>query len=317
MKIPAWAAVAFLGFNHALVDAATGFWLFSQGNFAEIAWLFLLYNLVGFGLQPLLGLWVDRGSKPQLGASLGLAILACELWLLPELSTLPNLVLWGCVLLVGAASALFHVSAGSLSLNSPRPLTSSACFAAPGVLGLSLGTWAAWQNWPLAFPLGLALCLGSLTLPRVWQTKIFTEPVVVLSEKQEFLLLGLVLAIALRSFFWNQTQLLSPGTWLLWLGSAACIGKLSGGWLAQKWGMRNVAWPGIGLALFCLLLPSPPLWLSCLGVAALQSSSPLTLTALGQLLPGRTALAAGLALGFALALGGLPLLLGLPGFRLP
>jgi hypothetical protein len=48
-----------------------------------------------------------------------------------------------------------------------------------------------------------------------------------------------------------------------------------------------------------------------LGVAALQSSSPLTLNALGQLLPGRRALAAGLALGFALALGGLLLLIDL------
>ncbi|MBT9547262.1 MAG: hypothetical protein IV090_17855 [Candidatus Sericytochromatia bacterium] len=317
MKIPAWAGVGFLGFNHALVDAATGFWLFSQGNLAEIAWLFLLYNLVGFGLQPLLGLWVDRCSRPQVGASLGLALLAYELWLLPGLSTLPNLAVWGCVLYVGTASALFHVSAGSLSLNSPQPLTSTACFAAPGVLGLSLGTWAAWQNWPLAFPLGLALCLGSLALLWGGQTQTLHRPVVVMTEKQEFLLLALVMAIALRSFFWNQTQLHSPGAWLLWLGLAACVGKLAGGILAQKWGIRKVAWPGIGLALVCLLLPSPPLWLCCLGVAALQSSSPLTLTALGQLLPGRSALAAGLALGFALALGGLPVLLGWPEFRLP
>ena len=317
MKVPTWPAVGFLGLNHALVDAATGFWLFSQGNIEEIAWLFLLYNLVGFALQPLLGMWVDRWSKPQLAAALGLAILACELWLLPGLPELPKLALWGSVLFVGGASALFHVSAGSLSLNSPHPLSSSAFFAAPGVLGLSLGTWAAWQNWPLAFPLGLALCLGSLALLWSKQSKTSKGPVVDMSEKQEFLLLGLVLAIALRSFFWNQTQMLSPGTWLLWLGSAACFGKLAGGWLAQKWGIRKVAWPGIGLALFCLLLPSPPLWLSCLGVAALQSSSPLTLTALGQLLPGRSALAAGLALGFALALGGLPILLGVPGFRMP
>jgi hypothetical protein len=312
MRFSPWAMPFFWGLSHALADATTGFWLFSQGEFAEMALLFFLFNLVGFALQPLLGLWVDRWQSPHFGAALSLAFLATALWFFP---VLPQRALWGCVLLLGGASALFHVSVGSLSLNSPQPLQSSALFAAPGVLGLSVGTWAALQGWSLAGPLSLALSFASV----LWfcsksfdkSAKILGASGNVLSEKQEFLLLGLVLAIALRSYFWNRYQLLSPGTWLLWLGCAACAGKLAGGLLAQQFGIRRVVWPGMILALFCLLLPSPPLWLTCLGVAVLQSSSPLTLNALGQLLPGRRALAAGLALGFGLALGGLPLLIDL------
>ncbi|MGE3725604.1 MAG: hypothetical protein AB7I41_08645 [Candidatus Sericytochromatia bacterium] len=325
MKIPTQGTrtLAFWGLSHALADATTGFLLFSLGAvlhvpLAELALLFLLYNGVGFGFQPLMGLMIDRLQRPHLGAALGVGILAAVNLLWP---LLPSHALWGWVLIAALASALFHVSAGGLCLRGPQPLLSAGCFAAPGVLGLSLGIWAALQSWSVAFPLGLALCFSSLSF--FWQSETqkqailpLAEPVK-LSEKQELWLLGLLFAIALRSFFWNRTQLQSPGDWLLWLGMSACLGKLAGGCLAQRWGLPRVVWPSSVMALLCLILPSPPLWLTCLGVAALQSSSPLTLSAVGQILPGRPALAAGLALGLALALGGVPLLIQLPGLGLP
>jgi hypothetical protein len=296
-----------LGLAHGLADAASGFLLFSQGSFQQMGLLFLSYNLIAFALQPLAGVWIDHKSNPKLGVFMGLSGLALAL-------LLNNI--WASISMAAIGSAFFHVSGGSISLNGSQPLKSTAIFTAPGVLGLSLGTVAAWQKLPLQGPLLVSLiALAILLLWSLPQNNEENPVSPLLLEKQEIFLLLLITTMALRSFFWisfpniNQEQ----SIFVIGLGLAACLGKLLGGFLAIAWGERKTTLAGIALSLFCLHFTQlHPAWI-VLGLALIQSSTPLTLTALGQLLPQAKGLAAGISLGFALALGGVPALLGWQG----
>ena len=90
------------------------------------------------------------------------------------------------------------------------------------------------------------------------------------------------------------------------MGVAAGIGKLIGGFAAERLGYRR--WTILSLALAAPLLAFGGKKLIFLlpGVAFLQSSVPCTIAAMARLLPARPATAAGLVLGLAVALGGIP-----------
>jgi FSR family fosmidomycin resistance protein-like MFS transporter len=125
-------------------------------------------------------------------------------------------------------------------------------------------------------------------------------------------MLGLLVAIALRSAVWSTVQFLLQGRVevALLLALAAATGKVLGGILADRLGWRR--WTlGAMLAAASLLALFPNSLLGlCLGVALLQSATPAALAAMARGMPRYPATAAGLALGFAIALGGLPLLGG-------
>jgi hypothetical protein len=124
----------------------------------------------------------------------------------------------------------------------------------------------------------------------------------------------LLLAITLRSTAWNAVDLAHQGAAgpIIALPLAAAIGKLAGGLLADRlgWG-RWARWVAFGAAVLFLggAGPAAPVALG-LGVALLQSTTPVALAALGRALPRQPATAAGLALGLAVALGAVPIIFG-------
>jgi FSR family fosmidomycin resistance protein-like MFS transporter len=132
-------------------------------------------------------------------------------------------------------------------------------------------------------------------------------------EGHDLVMLALLAAIALRSAVWSSLEFLFAGRYelLLAMALAAALGKVAGGALADWIGWRRWAFGSLALAAPLLALGSQHMIALLAGIALLQSATPVALAASARLLPGRPATAAGLALGLAIAIGGLPVASGL------
>ncbi|MBK8540316.1 MAG: hypothetical protein IPL60_09960 [Ardenticatenia bacterium] len=326
------ALLACLALAHGLSDGSAG-WLLAglpvRQPLAAVTGMVLLYNGLAFGLQPAFGWLLDRRGK-MAGALVGsLLLMAAALGLGGQ----P----WTAVALAGLASGWFHVAAGALSLRAtPRRALGPGVFAAPGVLGLALGGWAALRGVdarPLLLPAlaGMAV-LAWIAARRTRMDQALRQPELALTEAKsagqanaaedaddpagvgppllddhDLLMLLLLSAIALRSAIWTLADIAwqGRGSGLLAIALAAAVGKLAGGWLADKVGWRR--WTlGAALAAVPLLVwGGRRLWTLLPGIALLQSSTPVMLAVVARRLPARPALASGLVLGLAILLGGL------------
>jgi FSR family fosmidomycin resistance protein-like MFS transporter len=121
------------------VDAACLAVLFSITNqqafdIKIIVYLFIIYNLLAFGLQMVFGYISDRFQVPRLFALLGMILIG----------TLTVIYLWlpfAAVIFTGIGNALFYIGGGTISLSLiPRKATAPGIFVAPGALGVLVGT---------------------------------------------------------------------------------------------------------------------------------------------------------------------------------
>jgi FSR family fosmidomycin resistance protein-like MFS transporter len=306
------AVPAVIGVSHGVADAVAGL-LLSSMVFSlavpEASALVLLYNVFAFGGQPVAGMLVDHSRRPREATIAGLLLLGAALIACGWQSTI-------AVVLAGLGSALFHVGGGALAICATRNrATGPGFFAAPGVVGLAIGGAIGLTNqiviWPFEVIL-LVSCLAVITLrtPPSFETDRREAPII---DDLGIVMAALLGAIALRSAVWNGYQFVLQGQAgaLVLLALAACVGKILGGTLADRIGWRR--W-----ILLALLIATPLLILGernpialLIGVALLQSTTPVALAVAGRLLPHQPATASGLALGLAIAVGGVPAYSGL------
>jgi FSR family fosmidomycin resistance protein-like MFS transporter len=295
----------------------------------QVALLVLMYNALAFGAQPLVGLIADRVGQPRAVALLGLGLLGFALVVFGEQPRL-------AVALAGVGSAAFHVGGGALALCATRGRAAGpGLFAAPGVVGLAAGGALAAGGyllvWPVLLTLGvLAFALIELELPalpyepaiddrRSTTNSLQSSSIAehrsssVEFERHDLVMLALLAAIALRSAIWSSLQFLSAGHYdmLIAMAVAAAAGKIAGGALADWIGWRRWAFGALALAASLLALGGQSLVALLAGVALLQSVTPLAIAATARQLPRQPATAAGLALGLAIAIGGIPSVGGL------
>lgn len=307
-----------LGLAHAAVDAATVTALYRTLRVVETtrmeAFLFgLLYILLAFGLQPLVGWLADRSRAPRALLTLGFLLPLAALATHAHTATLT-------VALAGLGNAMFHVGAGVLILEHGLERTAPAgVFVGPGALGLGFGIWygsapEAGPVWPLALLLLVGLWWSRL--PR----RVERAPGAPLPGAAPRALAGttawgwllgvlvlLSVSIAIRSVVGMSATRGCPKTALLLLGVplAGCLGKALGGFVADRFGWLEstslalvisgplIAW---GAELPLLLL---------VALLIFQTTMPVTLIAVARALPRRPGLAFGLPC-LALALGSLP-----------
>ncbi|MBV9874268.1 MAG: MFS transporter [Verrucomicrobia bacterium] len=305
-----------LGIAHGISDGAAGLLLGSlatNSSATQTTLLVLIYNALAFGSQPLIGYFADSLRSPRIFASGGMVLLAASL--------VTRGLGFGevAVLVAGVGSAAFHVGAGALTLRSCNGRSDAAgLFAAPGVIGLAMGGALAVSGHYLYLPFFVSL-LAFVFLIQAWplpprQTSVskpIKEPIF---ESHDWIMIGLLTAVALRSLLWTSFQFASAGqiTALVALGVAAGTGKIVGGFAAERLGYRRWTMLSLLIAAPLLAFAGKKLALLLPGVALLQSSIPCSIAAMARLLPARPATAAGLVLGLAVALGGLPTLLAIP-----
>jgi FSR family fosmidomycin resistance protein-like MFS transporter len=303
-----------LGLAHGVSDAAAGLLvgLIIQRGSANINFMILQYKLLAFGLQPVVGILLDRINRPRQGAAIGLLLTLTGLAIIPI--SLPLAILF-----IGLGSAGLHAGGGSVAISStPGKASAVGVFAAFGVVGLALGGLASVNaaetaRFVLMALLTLLACLAWFTP----QANILLPGMAEQFTKRGFLLLVvLVTAIALRSTVWVGApgNLARYANITLWLALSAGTGKLLGGFGADRFGWQR--WMLLTLLGAGLLLIFSSAWLPgmMLGVLLLQSVTPLSVAAVARSLPRFPALAASLTFGTAIIAGGLPFFILPPGW---
>lgn len=302
---------ALLGLAHGLMDAATGFAVATVAGadalFVGVA--VIGYNLAAFGLQPLFGMAADRARRYRTWMRTSLAIGAAGA-LVAFFQPFVGLAI------IAVGSALFHVCGGALATAmSPERSTAPALFTAPGVVGLAVGFVSG-----AALP-ALGVVLSALL---VVLASFMPEPITPATPKRLSavrlvpLALFLVLAaVTLRSAAWSAIGSshfdMTP---ILLFGAAAAMGKLVGGFVADRAGAGLTVVAGAALAMLCLTNVDS-LAAITLGVFFLQTSTPVALAEVVARMPNKPATASGLVLGLTIVAGGLIAFAMYQGSRMP
>lgn len=312
MKAKGYLLPSSLGLAHGVADCASGLLLGSlihTSSLVEVGMLVMLYNLLAFGTQPLIGLITDKFQNPRLAALIGIGLLVAGIALFP-FSTV------GAVILIGFGSSAFHVGGGGLVLLfSNGKAGSIGVFTSPGVIGLAIGGYFAITNTVILWPyilllLGIGILIANIKLKKTPYRSVTEDHIL---EGHDMIMIVLLLAIALRSLVWNLYAYINQGDYfiLLAIGFAAFAGKIGGGFLADKFGLRRYILLALALAAPVLTFSGESLTMLMIGVALLQSVTPASIAAASRLLPKMPSTVSGLTLGLAIAAGGLPYYFGL------
>ena len=217
------------------------------------------------------------------------------------------------ILLIGTGSGFFHVAGGRVAIMATAGKAKGpGIFAAPGVIGLAIGGFFAIKGIHAEYYLlaGIsALAVLSAFLPLKTVAPLLSEKAKVDFDLHDLFMLLLLVAIAMRSAIWNLYQYIYAEQWelLLLAGSAAALGKLSGGFLADWIGWKRYALIALISSAILLTLSNHFPWLFIPGVGLLQSATPLAVSAMHRFLPHKPATTAGLTFGLAIIIGGIPM----------
>ena len=288
-----------------MVDAACAYLLLGVLECENVILCLLIYNSFAFLLQVPLGYLIDKLLKPKIAAIIGLCLIALAFlfW---------NTYYTG-LLLMSIGNALFHVGGGSLVLSlKEKRATFSGIFVAPGGIGLAFGTFLSVSSLEvnqLVFPMFLILL--SLILCYI-KTPNFNRAVDVKSTSNHSLLIisFILIPIVVRSliglsneFPWKENQFM-----LLILIASVALGKVVGGFMADRFGLVHVGVGGFILSAPLLAFYSSVPILGILGAFVFNFTMPVTLIAILNHIPDKKGLAFGLTTA-ALFIGSIPIIL--------
>ena len=264
--------------------------------------VFLLYNFFAFAVQMPLGLLCDRLGGEKYFAALGCALAALA-WAFGGMTA---------AVVAGLGNALFHVGGGVYTLNTSDQCAPLGVFVSPGAIGIYLGALSGVQAAvPMAAVIVVLLLLACAILR--WGGGVPGEefnPVPAGGSYAIAALLALFAVVVIRSLMGGMFQFPWKGNLGLPLAFAVAGGKAMGGILADRFGRRVTAGASLIFAAAGFLFSNFPVP-GLLAVFAFNMTMPLTLWGAGRILKGAKGFAFGL-LTFALFLGSLPMLLGIP-----
>lgn len=306
---------------HFCVDFGCAYFIYSRFlNPWQWTLCLVLYNFCAFAMQAPLGLLGDKLNRNALYAAAGCVIVALSAFL-------AKYAVLACIT-AGLGNALFHLGGGIDTLNeSGEKCGRLGVFVSPGAFGIFFGT-----------RLGRAKALNAYAVIAVL---IFIGAVILLTAARKKLLLrsknvpvsfkglgdpGVIpaalcffLVVCLRSFAGSSMAFpwKAVGQWAVINTCAVVFGKTAGGFIADRFGAVRSSWVTLGAAALLFLFSDHPLP-GVLAVFLFNMTMPVTLGALGRMLPGVKGFAFG-TLTLALFVGLVPIiawrqLTGLPAY---
>ncbi|MCK4500986.1 hypothetical protein KAU11_10855, partial [Candidatus Babeliales bacterium] len=272
----------------------------------EVFILVVLYNFLSFGLQFMFGIMIDKFQVPREATVFSFLLIGAAYFVFDN----PVLV----VLLAGIGDSLYHVGAGSISLNlTPQKALPAGIFVAPGGIGLFSGIIIGksstiplpfeWGSISLNFgPVTMAILLGLLVIsiiftiyreiPEINYKRVNTRPKI---KYYDLIIALLLLSVSIRSLYgltagfeWKK------GFWLpLALVTGIVTGKAVGGFLADKFGWTKVAVTSLIVAAPLLVFCQSTWYLAILGAMIFQMTMSVTLVAMSNIFEGRSSTAFG------------------------
>jgi MFS transporter, FSR family, fosmidomycin resistance protein len=303
------------GILHGLNDFTAGFMLanytFNDSSSNTILYL-VIYSIIGFGGQLPVGFWLDNKRQIKSFAQASLLLLPLSI-----IAFFINAEVG--IIFSGIASAFVHVTGGAVCLltESGRQVHEDkvsplGLFTAPGVFGLTLGgIFGQYSSTPLIIIGGLVLIVAFFILRSTLPSYQLQKNKQSQLDAHDYIMLGLLLVMCFRSFVFDVinhvAQQYSDG--LLIIGISAFLGKIIGGFVADKIGWKKFVYITLPLALILFQFGKQNIYALAFGIACLQSSVPITLLLMSRSLPIYPATATALSLGASVALAGLPLFL--------
>jgi FSR family fosmidomycin resistance protein-like MFS transporter len=304
-------SISIYSLAHAVVDASCAALLavcFTNSNidFGYMGVLVVVYNIIAFSLQVPFGFLIDVLKKPAAGAASGLIITALSMLFLKN----PYIA----VVLAGLGNAMFHVCGGVTILNlKPGKASIPGIYVAPGALGLFYGNYAAGRSSFKALPFVIALVLFSIIIRFIKQPVInYKNESKIKYDKFELIAILLLISVAVRSFAGLEIKfpLRLNYSFQIILLLSIFSGKALGGILADKFGWMRVTVTGLIIAAPLITFLNYKFLPAIIGMFLFNMTMPVTLTALSNMLPGRSGFAFGLTT-LALVTGAFPTFTGL------
>ncbi|HVT83726.1 MAG TPA: MFS transporter [Chitinophagaceae bacterium] len=302
--------ILLLGAGHGLNDMIAGYFLGNlvqtRTGLLQISLGLFLYNLLAFGGQYPVAVLMEKIKTPK------------KFLLLAYGLNIGGLVFFRfdaqlSIVFAGVASAMYHVAGGTVCAEKNKAVN-IGLFAAPGVAGLILGGYFAYEKIAVSSWLFIAavLILGFIVLLPARENKLYEAPKNEPESNKKFqldqhdlIMILLLTIISLRSVIWDIFQLIHQNnySWLISIAAAAFAGKITGGWIADRIGWRLYTFIALGFATPLIAFFRNEIILFCIGIGLLQSSIPSTTALLIQSLKGKTERAIGLSFGTAIMAG--------------
>ncbi len=310
-------------------------------SFSQIGIITFTYQIVASILQPFVGMYTDKKSKP-FSLIIGMCFTMLGLFFVSMASSFSHLLL--SVSLIGVGSSIFHPESSRVAhlASGGKKGLAQSIFQLGGNAGSAIGPLLAAL---IVIPNGqkhivwfcLIAVIGIIALYKIglWYRshlylkssgKIPAETKLHHLSKKRVAVSLIILLVLIFSKYFYLSSITSYYTFFLidkfhvsiqqsqvylfmFLGAVAA-GTLIGGPLGDKFGRKYIIWISIlGVSPFTLLLPHVSLfWVAILSVVIgviLASAFSAILVYATELLPGKVGLVAGLFFGFAFGMGGL------------
>jgi len=294
-------------FSHFCVDFTCFYILFHgfKNGISDISLVaigFLLYNVIAFGLQPVIGFFCDEHPRIPAGAIgcglvlAGLAVMPCS---------------WAALSLCALGNACFHIGGGIDSLRfADGKMARSGIFVSTGALGVVFGTVIG-KSATAADSIPFILIIASIALLLLFSQKVDTTVPCSFNVSSDLpfaaILILALTSVVIRSFAGAMIPMeWKTGAFLLFLpGIGAFAGKALGGILGDRFGAKTTGVFALLLSIPFLCFGKNVILLSVIGILLFNITMPITLCAVASKFPSNPGLAFGLTT-LALLCGNVP-----------
>ncbi|CAD0000465.1 MFS transporter [Flavobacterium chungangense] len=310
-------------------------------SFSQIGIITFTYQIVASILQPFVGMYTDKKSKPY-SLIIGMCFTMTGLFLVSIASSFTYLLL--SVSLIGIGSSIFHPESSRVAhlASGGKKGLAQSIFQLGGNAGSAIGPLLAafiiiphGQSYVAWFCIIALVGIFALYKIALWYTehlalrntnktayKIETHH---LSKNRVIGSLVILLVLIFSKYFYMASitsyytfflidkfhiSIQQSQIYLFLFSGAVAAGTLIGGPIGDRFGRKYVIWISIlGVAPFTMMLPYVSLfWVGILSVIIgliLSSAFSAILVYATELMPGKVGLVAGLFFGFAFGMGGL------------
>jgi MFS transporter, FSR family, fosmidomycin resistance protein len=293
-----------LAVGHCINDCTSGFILgslfWANLDALTIGFYTFLYNLLAFGGQLLVAMWLETLFTAKQKLLFCFVLLLCAFLIA---TTIPLVA----VILSGIASAIFHVTGGEEATGDDGEVVGIGIFAAPGILGLIFGGFLAFSHIDFRW-IGAIICaLYVIFVLFFYKNKTNTTTLLntvatpITLERHDLLMCLVLTVMSLRSVVWDISQMIQTDNyqWLITLAIAAALGKIIGGFVSDKINIKYFLLGAIALSIAFFTFFRKSLIGFGLGVLLLQSTIPATFGLCLNQLKQRPAIASALTFGLS------------------